>query len=667
MRKILILTLMVFVSLHLLSAQIIIEQQPNKIYNLGDSVSIPILIKALTNIKGSLEMTLICGGIEKNFYKNGISLKYGEEIKLSPAPKLVLEKEVIGDLKGLCKIKVNLANENPVLTNEFRISTLINIDSNVQKTKLNPGENLIIEGHALKESGSAVEGFAKLEFGEGNNSQTSQLAPITKGYFKINKTLAQNLKAGNYNAKITAYEQDSSGVITNQGIATQEFIINQIPKNLEIIAPKQAKPGEEIEIKSILHDQTGVNIPSQVIIKIIDSEQKKLEEKKINTDKTFKFKIKKNQKPENFSIIAKNSKFTQHQNLTILEYPKIKIDLANNSVFITNTGNVKYCNKSLLIKIGNQSVNLDLCIDVGKTQKFKLTAPNGKYLVQIINEGEKQASKEMLLTGNVIGVKEMKKNLLSLMKFPVVWIFIILILGYMGFILFKKGYKRSFFGYIRKKSRVKKQEPIKKEEGILDLTNKKAEISLSITGEKQKATLLCLKIKNLKDLKKNKLAVQETMKKISDLASEYKTFIYENQDNFFFIFSALRTKTFKNEKNALELARKLKEILENHNKLFKQRIDFGISINNGEIISKLENHVLKFMSIKNSFAFLKKISIYSRNKIILGEEIAEALTSEIKTQKHKHNGITFFTITQYKNSEENEKFIRNFLKSIEKK
>jgi hypothetical protein len=669
MRKELFSILFVLAFSHMLSAQIILISEPNDIYNLGDAISIPITIKATHDVSGSFEMNLLCQGLEQNFYRNGISLAYGEEITLSPPPSLVLDKSIIGELKGFCKITTGLSEETPVITKEFKISTLINLETTIEKTYYNPGEILIIEGTATKESGSPVNGFAELILmDENSNEIESQLFTSNNGYFKINKTLKENLKAGKYLSKIRAYEKDKD-LISNDGFTVIEIFVNQIPKNLEIsFEEKEINPRETLRVKAILHDQTGANIQTNVTITIKDSKGSLLEQKIISTDEFLEYPIKYNHQAEELKITAEANLLREEDIAKILEKAEIKMDLINDSIFITNIGNIKYCNKSVLVKIGDESLNLDICLDIDSNKQFKLTAPEGTYQIEVINDGEKKISKNAFLTGNTINIKEAGKNTASLMKYPIVWLFIIAILGFIAFTIFKKGYKKSFFGYIKSKSKIKT--PIKKiakiERGIMNLTGKRAEISLSIKGQKQKSTIIGLRIKNLKELEQNKGSVKDTFNKISKLATEYKTAIYENQDNFFFILSPVKTRTFKNEKPGLMLAQKIKEIIEGHNKLFKQKIDFGISMNNGELIAKNEAGILKFMSIKDAITGTKRIFAYSKNKIVLTEKISKELSAEIKTAKHIDNGIAFFTITQYKNIEEHQKFIKNFIAGLEK-
>jgi len=129
----------------------------------------------------------------------------------------------------------------------------------------------------------------------------------------------------------------------------------------------------------------------------------------------------------------------------------------------------------------------------------------------------------------------------------------------------------------------------------------KAELSLSIKGHKQNISMISLKIKNLRDLQSKEGNALETLQKIVNLAEEHKAATYENNNDLFFLFIPTKTRTFGNEKNALNISRKIKGIIEEHNKKFNQKIDFGISLSNGNIVSDAnrKSKEVKFTSLGN--------------------------------------------------------------------
>lgn len=63
-------------------------------------------------------------------------------------------------------------------------------------------------------------------------------------------------------------------------------------------------------------------------------------------------------------------------------------------------------------------------------------------------------------------------------------------------------------------------------------TRNRAVISISLKGDKQKTAVVCLKIKDLKEIEKEKGNIETTTQKIIDLAEESKGVVYENSEYF---------------------------------------------------------------------------------------------------------------------------------------
>ncbi len=669
----LMLTLFLF---PLISAKIIINQQPEEVYNLGDVISIPITIVASVDMVGSLNIDLMCMGREVN-YKIGIpSLSFGEEYRTDIYVPLI--KNEIGELKGICKVKAYLG-EDYVLTNEFRISDLIFLETDFQVLEFNPGGNLLIEGQATMENSKSVNGFIELSLVEGNASILSHLETISNGFFLINSSLPKDIKAGALLLKLNAYELDTSGEKTNKGFLNQNIKINQVPTNLEIIFDSErVEPGTNLKVKAVLHDQTGEKIPSISTI-IIKNENDKIMEQiaEIATDEFFEFPILYNEAPSKWKVIFTSNELTSESFFTIIEKESIDIEIINRTLTITNTGNVLY-NKIALIKVGNETLNINIYLEVDKSQKYIITAPDGEYEVEVI-AGDSVVLEEVMLTGKTIDVKKAPGTIGSLVKYPVVWIFVILILGFVVFLIFKKGSKKTFIGYPFSKNKRDKKDKIKSQKegvkgkfmplvkGSLVNSKNKAELSLSIKGDKQNVSVIALNIKNLKEVQSKKGNTEATLQKIVNIAEENKAATYESHNTLFFILAPTKTRTFKNEKIALELAHKIKEILAHHNKMFKEKINFGISLNYGTIVAKQDQDSLKFMSLGTLITVAKKISSLANEDILLSDKMNDILRSHVKTTKQEKSGMDVYSIKGIKNVEEHKKFIRTFLDRIEGK
>jgi len=647
--------------LPLASAEVIINKQPAPVYNFGDLVTIQITFKPVQAVAGNFQMDLLCGTTPVNFYRNGISALAGDEKVIESS--LVLQRDIIGENKGRCKIKAYLGSDF-ALTNEFLISDLIMVNSTLPKEEFSPDENILIKGSATKENGQPSNGYVELSIFDENTTTVIKKSTVNNGVFSINITFPKNLRSGNYILKVFAYEEDLSGQMTNKGFLEEPIFVKQVPTSLEIVFENpdteiKILPGTNLKVKAVLHDQTGINIDSVAFITIKNGKGKILEQRELPTNEFLEFPIAYNEPPSSWKVVAVSNKITSEASFDVLEKESAEIKIENKTILITNTGNIPY-NKTVLVKIGNQSLNIDVYLEVGESQRWLLTAPNGEYNVLVAVDG-KSTNSSVVLTGDAINIKKASSDIVSITKFPAVWIFIIAILGLMTFIVFKRGYKKAFMGHIS--SDVKNNKSLAEIATFVSSQKSKAEMVLSIKGDKQEVCMVTLKIKNMAWVKNTKEGnASEVLQKIIDLAKEHKAVTYESGDNLFFILAPIRTRTFKNEENALKLATKIKEILDNHNKLFRQKIDFGISLNIGEVIAKQDPDGFKFMGLGNFMPQSKKIASIANKEILIGEKMNDKIKTIAKTEKHEHEGINTYSIKEIKDIEKHKKFLQGFMK-----
>ena len=672
MKRAFILFAFILLLISSVSAEIIVLSQPNKIYNIGDTITIPVTVKATSDVSGTFNMDLLCSGKQINFYKNGVNLKSGEEKTMEAS--LVLAKSEIGELTGTCKIKGSIGADY-VLLNEFRISNLIIVQPNTEQKEFEPGQSILIYGSAVKENGKDASGFIDMELTTENSSENIlQTGTISNGFYSINITLPENLRAGNYLIKLNAYEIDFTGKQTNKGFSNYNIAIKQVPRSLEIAFETiQVEPGTNAKIKAILHDQTGDKIASTSIITIkkgtgTNAIIQKQSEK--NTDEYLEYAILYNEPASNWTVFAISNQLTAEATFVVIEKEDIDVKIINETVIISNRGNVPY-NKSIVIVIGeNQTIDLNVSLGVDKIQEYTLRAPDGVYEVEIIDkDGKTKARETVMLTGRAIDIKENTGGIGKVIGI-IVWIFVILVVGLAIFFFFKKGYKRIFIGRMRFKKKAKKLQvntawenrsvPLSRNSKLE--TKNKANLSLSIKGNKQEVSLVAISVKNLREIQSRKGNAEETLQKVVNFAEDKKAFIYENQESLFFILTPAKTRTFKNESIALEIAQKSKEMLLEHNRLFKQKISFGISLNCGMIIEKIENGVLEFMSIENLITNAKRIASIAKEDMLISEKMRNKLPG-VRTEKEDNEKIAAYKIKEIKyHDEAHSRFIKSFLK-----
>ncbi len=479
------------------------------------------------------------------------------------------------------------------------------------------------------------------------------------------------MKAGTYLVKLNTYETDSNSITTNKGFMNYNILIKQIPTSLDLIfETTQVEPGTNLKVKAILLDQTGEKIDSIAIITVKKGNNNILEQTEKSTNEYLEFPVAYNEPASNWTVVAVSNKLTKESKFKIIEKKDVKIERINETIIITNNGNIPY-NDEIVIKIGNKTLSINISLGIDETERYELKASDGEYYIEVISGGKRKLSENAILTGKTIDIKELRQAGKSAMSHPVVWIFIIAILAFVAFMFLKKGYKRSFFGKMKFK---KKDKPMNSswenhksntERKITFDSKNPAHLSLSIKGEKQSSGILCLKLKNIKELNFKEGNVKENIEEIIKFAEDKKASTYETQENLFFIFSPTKTKTFKNEKTILDLAQKIKEKLKHHNRLFKQKIDYGLSIHHGDLIVSHQAKGMSFMGMGNLISQAKKISGISKGEILLDEKTKEKLGKTVKTEKFTQENLIFYRIKEIKDTEEHSKFLSNFVKKLE--
>lgn len=664
MKRVLIMLVVSLFLLSSVSAEILFTKQPNELYNLGDKISSSVKIKTLEDSEGSFNANLICNGIETEIYKEYLVLSAGEEISRTPTIPLI--KNFIGHSTGTCKLKATFGEEL-VLTDEFKISDEITVTLKSEEREFYPEQEIPIEFEATKKGGSLVEGFVNITVEMGNSTNGIKILDVVnKGYGYVTFEFPKNTPSQQYLVKVNVFEKDSKGSITNKGFANYNIKIMQVPTSLEIVLENEVvEPGTNAKIKAILSDQTGVNIESTATLSVKNSNNKTIKGGELATDEYLEVPIVYNEPPSKWKVYATSNGLEAKKTFEIPEKQDLDIEIVNKTLIIKNIGNVPY-NDTVQIEIKNTTLDLDVALGVDEEEKYVLTAPDGNYNVEIMEKNGESFNQGVFLTGSAIGVKEASRGIGKIISHPISWIFMLLILCAMAFIFFRKDYNKKFVGYItKKKEKSKKIIPnAKKESSLLDAKNK-AGLSLSMKGEKQDTTLVCLKIKNLPEVKSKKGQLKETMEKLSHIADENKIPVYEDREAIFFLFIPAITKTFQNKEKAIKFAQQIKTTIDEHNKLFKDKIDFGISLNSGMVVAGYENHKLEFMSIGSLMVTSKRMASASNKTIYLSENIKENLPSNIKLEKHENNNLTFYTIKEIKDRESNQKFINNFIKRLE--
>jgi hypothetical protein len=158
---------------------------------------------------------------------------------------------------------------------------------------------------------------------------------------------------------------------------------------------------------------------------------------------------------------------------------------------------------------------------------------------------------------------------------------------------------------------------------------------------------------------------KETLQKITDFAENNKAVVYENKNNHFFLLVPSKTRTFDNEMNAIKIAQEADNLLKNHNKLFKQKILYGIGIETGEIVLNTDKNI-QFMPIGNLMTSLKRIASLANNEISLSDKIKTKVATNIIAEKRNVSGYSANILKGVTKRGEHSTFIRGFMDRMER-
>ena len=678
--------------------------QPEQDYNLGDIILNDITVDPIE--AGFLKVDLVCEDDAINIF-NGIPIEGKAHIEFP------LTQAYIQDINGECYF-LGRYSQSVQQSRSFQVSKILNIRLDIDSLFAKPGEEITLSGKATRLNGAGANGSIEINIPllnlikeeivnetvnntETNETETTEepaienydsgkfFGKVIDGIFSITFTLEKNMAAGDYRIDVLAYEK-SLGIRTSEGVSTANLNIAQIPKKIELVLSLQnLDPGKEISFKPRLLDQSDQSIDQEVSVIIRDENSNRVFERIVASEETINYNIPTNMSAGYYEIEAFSSGISEIKIFYINEKKIVSLELINTTLIVTNIGNLKLEEYPIQIDLNGKPFVKKVTLDLGEKQEFKLTG-DGTYDLKI-SDGDKEFSQGgVVLTGDAVGVENIKEAGSWALGSPIVWIFLIIILGGVLLFFFRNIFKKKSFAYPFKetfkrtfskkpvilelkstgqteknkeealKPEQKQQKPIGENKFSSVASTKQAERVLVLDGQKSKATILILSIKN----KIDDFAKQNLEKSIEHVY-EKKAAVYEKGDNIFIIFSPLMTKTFKNELEAAKAAEKISLFLTEHNKKFKEKIDFGIGIHSGDIINKIEDKKLKFTALGNLIIGARKLADASDKQILMSKETYEKAMNDIKAVKKAVGDVEAYEVQKVIDREKNKEFISGFL------
>jgi len=605
------------------SAEISISE-PLQVYNLGDKVYITSTIIADSK-SGNYNIDLVCGDNTINLQKiPAIRFPIGEAyIDSIPYKELTtqdLEVTNISSILGNCYLLASLGETRVRSNSSFLITDKINLKASLDKSSYNPGERIRLDIEALKENGNLLEGFL-----EATNASSFSKA-VVKGEASEDFAMPETIEAGDYSLEILAYDKGNDGEILNKGTATLFFRINQVAKLIQpSLSTLEVTPGEDLKISVDIYDQSGKKMPGDVSIIIVSPDNKE-SQSTIKSEEFQSIEFPENATPGTWRFYSFFGELGEERDFTVKEVQKANFEFIDSVLVVRNIGNAVY-NKTLTLKIGETEQKININMKVGEERRFNLNAPDGEYSVSV-SDNEEEIQQNIMLTGNAISIKDLSKS--SFFKnYAFAWIFVLLILALSGTVVFIRFRRKTS----KFKDKISFSKEIPSSRTMKDFTKPAlgtAESSLVLSGDKNISSVISLRIKNLSQLSENS---RTELSGIIEIAKIKRGLIEWKDDRVLIIFNPSVTRTYKNEILAVKTGSDIAQRLVQHNKKFKDKIQFNIGINSGELISSKQGEKLKYTGIGNTVSLARKLSDLADEKVLVSDSIRQKLLREVKVQK----------------------------------
>jgi hypothetical protein len=489
---------------------------------------------------------------------------------------------------------------------------------------------------------------------------------VENGDFAVAVQLSDEAPAGDYRIDVLAYEEDF-GKKSSEGVTMANLKVFQLLKGIDLAVSNQNfNPGEIIDIKPTLVDQTGMNVEEDVSVIISDEEFTRYFEKIVQSRETINYMIPTNISSGYYDISASIGDLDSLKRVFINEKAIVSFEIANSTLVVTNVGNIPY-EKDIEIELNGKTFVKRLDLSLSETRKYKLSGPDNQYNIKVSDGESEVVEGGVSLTGRFVDVDTLADSSLS---GPLVWIFLIIGLLIILFVIFKNAIKKKSFAFHSNKTKGKvvnlgekkevKPEVVEKEKPSSKIPSQADQV-LVLKGNRSDAVVLVLKIKN-KIGKTEKASLEKAVEHVYNKRGA----VYEQGDFIFIIFSPLMTKTSKNEVQAAKVAEKVVKVLIDHNKKFREKIDYGIGINSGEIINKVEDNKLKFTALGNFIIVAKRLAESSNKQILVTKNSYERGISDIKVEKKQVAGGEVYEVKNVIDKEKNQKFIAGFLNRMGK-
>lgn len=426
--------ILVFSSFYI-SASIELTQPIDKVYNIGDKISLYLLIIPEHSLEGLLKVTLACEDKQLPFFITPITLIAKQQLE-EKVPDLTVSKHIL----GRCRIIMDIISSESIIIEERVIENILTTNKlNLTFDKLSsylPGHDIIFSG-TLKDMKENNVKNASLHL---NFNDRDYDVIIKNGNFKYPIKAPDNIKSGVH--YITGIVEDQFG---NKADTLTQLVIIPKPTLIDTIINKYTfLPSENVEVIIKLIDQNKELINDTIKIAIKNSKGNVIFSENAQSNTKFSYQLDQYAVPGAYIVRAERDEIFTEKIVNVTKVEKLDVSFEGNQLLIKNIGNVKYEDRANIVFESNgkkyiltkklslipgEVIELELSKEVPEGnysiglepadnkftvnyQGYKLATDSGiKQINDVIIEDKRPLYKKILqgllgITGGIVGAKD---------------------------------------------------------------------------------------------------------------------------------------------------------------------------------------------------------------------------------------------------------------------
>lgn len=275
----------------------------------------------------------------------------------------------------------------------------IELDDNIEfqfvtdKIEYAPNDIIHLSGNVISKIGN-TKAAATIE-------QIRKESSVDDGKFFLNLTLPSDISAGKHTINVLLTDE-----FGNSGIMVQDINIIQVVRKIETLLEKKVvMPGDDINAKALLSDQTGKDMQGDVTIRVFTPNNEAIGTKIEKTNTIASFTLNKYSAPGEYFVEATHDALKDTATFVVPEVKKIETEIIGQSVKVTNLGNIKYTDP-IYVSLTNQDSNYDMTLKVdlepGNSENLDIgnNVATGAYEVVLSYDNKSKIFQNMKIEDN---------------------------------------------------------------------------------------------------------------------------------------------------------------------------------------------------------------------------------------------------------------------------